>query len=288
MKIPSTFRHRLMRGVQLLGLDSFSHGRVQAQGAVAPVNPFEQTDAILAGQGLFLVADQGISTAVESPVEIWADRRGIIGRQAEQTGASSLRPTLKEVGGKKILRFDGTDDRMAFDAHAGILDEACTIFVGVPDSTELGTPVRTLLCVATTLSATARQKHINLGGATSVTRYRALSHNGTSQAALDLRALLNNPHPRPWNVVIRDTGFDGVWGAGAVEPPLSFASIAAPSDGANLWTLGTIGARRANTPISTLQFFEGDVRFILLIPFALTDPQLATVTAELLNAGYLT
>jgi len=250
--------------------------------------PFAATDALLGGAGLFLVADQGISTAVEAPVEVWADRRGISGRQAEQTGASSLRPTLKEVNGKRVVRFDGDDDRLLFDAHAGILDAACTIFVGVPDSTELGTSVRTLLCVATPLSATARQKHINLGGTTSTSRYRALSHNGTSQAALDLRALLNDPHPRPWNVVIRDTGFDGVWKAEAVEPPLSLASTAAPSDGSNLWTLGTIGARRANTPLSTTQFFEGDVRFVLLIPFALTDPQLATVAGELLASGYLT
>ncbi|OGV62742.1 MAG: hypothetical protein A2498_02755, partial [Lentisphaerae bacterium RIFOXYC12_FULL_60_16] len=83
----------------------------------------------VSGLAVWLKADAGVQTNGSGAVTNWVDQTGN-GRHAWQTNASE-RPqwTSSGIGGKPVIRFDGTDDGLNMGSLSATFPTAATVFV---------------------------------------------------------------------------------------------------------------------------------------------------------------
>ena len=231
------------------------------------------------------VHTQGTGVAVATPVETWTSADGLY--TLLQT-VTSRRPT-REVDG---VDFDGIASELLGDAHASILNDAYTVCTGFHDVNNASSSTRQLWGNYTHFvsTSTRRCSHVNFSrpGAPSTTRQRYLLGANSSATVISLAGLSALGAAGPYDLAFRSPD-PGTGTAEAVELEDPLASVASGAWGTvdQVNNVHTLGSQRLNTVFAASLWWEGTVRYHILIGIECSDAQLDTIRDALAAEGVL-
>lgn len=273
--------HRNLNGRGSFG--GLKHGSVLLSAGGPSTPPWYQDIVDIIGpSGFFASHDTGITEAVGQPVAAWRDVRGKA--FLTQPGASSLRP----IRFATHLRYDGVDDRHLADSAAPLFNGAHTVIIGFDDPDAVGTSARTLFAAANVASSgTFSQVSVNFSvpapNATRQRYYLADSANITNLSLITASAGAG-----PYDIVFRSNGLGLEARADFLANPLVQIGSSAPAPPlAETFTLFALGVRRLGALPTQTQFWQGNIRYIIIAGFALSPAELEVVRTTLIARGLM-
>lgn len=230
------------------------------------------------------VHTQGTGVAVGNPIPTW-------------TTADGLWTLVQPVTSKQPTRlaggafFDGIEDYSSANDSAVLLNAAYTVLDGFDDVEDSTTAIRQLWGSYTqgVSTGTRRCSHVNYSrpGSPSTTRQRYLLGGNSSAAVIGLNGY-SGIGVDGYDLAFRSST-PGAGSASATEmsDPLGTPVTSAWPAVATTNDLHTVGAERINTAFSPSSYWQGTLRYHVILGLNLNDTQLATVRDALAAEGVL-